>query len=103
LRALRNTFATRYRNAARRPVEQQLFEDDAPARFDDHINAREIMEAIASAPEPYRDAVIAVDLLGLSYREAAISLGTREATVTTRLYRGRQHVARLLVSETALS
>ncbi len=40
------------------------------------------MEAIASAPPHYRDAVIAVDLLGLSYREAAASLSTVEATVT---------------------
>ena len=54
------------------------------------------MEAIASAPDHYRDAVIAVDLVGLSYREAAHSLGTREATITTRLHRGRQHVAREL-------
>jgi RNA polymerase sigma-70 factor (ECF subfamily) len=54
------------------------------------------MEAIASAPPRYRDAVIAVDLLGLSYREAAKSLRTREATITTRLHRGRQHAARVL-------
>jgi RNA polymerase sigma-70 factor (ECF subfamily) len=40
--------------------------------------------------------VIAIDLMGLSYREAARSLGTREATITTRLHRGRQHVAREL-------
>jgi RNA polymerase sigma-70 factor (ECF subfamily) len=58
------------------------------------------MQAIASAPATYRDAVIAVDVLGLSYREAARSLRTREATVTTRLYRGRQHVARELRGET---
>jgi RNA polymerase sigma-70 factor (ECF subfamily) len=99
LRALRNTFATRYRHAARRPVEQTLYEDDAPTTTDSHINAREIMEAIAGIPAPYRDAVIAVDLLGLSYREAAVSLGTREATITTRVYRGRQHVTRELADE----
>ena len=65
------------------------------------ISSRELMEAIASAPEPYRDAVIAVDLLGLSYREAARSLRTTEATITSRLHRGRQHVARLLTEEAA--
>ena len=59
------------------------------------------MEAIASAPAHYRDAVIAVDLFGLSYGEAARSLRTREATITSRLHRGRQHVARALVGETA--
>ena len=59
------------------------------------------MEAIAGAPPQYRDAVIAVDLIGLSYREAARSLRTREATITTRLHRGRQHVARDLLGQPA--
>jgi RNA polymerase sigma-70 factor (ECF subfamily) len=59
------------------------------------------MDAIASAPVHYRDAVIAVDLVGLSYREAARVLRTREATVTSRLHRGRQHVARALLGEAA--
>ena len=98
LRALRNTYADRYRTAARRPATRQLSEDDAPAVGDSRISARDIMHAIASAPAPYRDAVIAVDLVGLSYREAARSLHTREATITTRLYRGRQHVAGELIA-----
>jgi RNA polymerase sigma-70 factor (ECF subfamily) len=93
LRALRNTYAGQYRSAARLPATRQLFEDDAPSREDSRFDAREIMGAIASAPAAYRDAVIAVDFLGLSYREAARSLRAREATITTRLHRGRQHVA----------
>jgi RNA polymerase sigma-70 factor (ECF subfamily) len=101
LRALRNTYVNRLRAAARRPATRQLFEDDAPPVQDNRIAAREIMEAIATAPESFRDAVIAVDLLGLSYREAAVALRAPEATVTTRLHRGRQHVARVLLSETA--
>lgn len=100
LRALRNTYFNRLRSAARRPATRELLDDDVPYRQESRADAREIMEAIASAPALFRDAVIAVDLLGLSYREAARSLGTVEATITTRLHRGRQHVARLLVSET---
>ncbi len=99
LRALRNTHASRYRAAARQPATRQLFEDDAATRHEGAVPAREIMEAIASAPPLYRDAVIAVDLLGLSYREAARSLRTLEATITTRVHRGRQHVTRRLRSE----
>lgn len=99
LRALRNTHASRYRAAARRPQTSQLLDHDVPTS-DSGVNAREIMEAIAQAPAPYRDAVIAIDLLGLSYREAAQSLGAREATITSRLHRGRQFVARILVDET---
>lgn len=100
LRALRNTHANRYRAAGRRPATRQLFEDDAPAHHDGSIQGREIMQAIANTPAPYRDAVIAVDLLGLSYREAAHALRTREATITTRLHRGRQHIARELLGDT---
>ena len=99
LRALRNTYNSRYRSAATRPRERQLMETDLLDRPDSGVNAREIMEAIAGAPAAYRDAVIAVDLIGLSYREAARSLRTREATLTTRLHRGRQYVARALLVE----
>ena len=80
------------------PSHVQLFEDDAPSVVDSNVNSRDIMQAIASAPVPYRDAVIAVDLLGMSYREAARSLHTREATIATRLYRGRQHVTAKLMA-----
>ena len=100
LRALRNTHTNRYRAAARRPAIRQLFEDDAPTDHDGSIKSREIMEAIANAPALYKDAVIAVDLVGLSYREAARSLRTNEATITSRLHRGRQHVARELFGDT---
>ena len=99
LRALRNTYNSRYRSAATRPGERQLLDTDLLDRPDSGVNAREIMEAIAGAPAAYRDAVIAVDLIGLSYREAARSLRTREATLTTRLHRGRQYVARALLAE----
>jgi RNA polymerase sigma-70 factor, ECF subfamily len=99
LRALKNTYANRYRTAARRPQTRQLFEDDAPPSAEVDISAREIMQAIASAPPLYRDAVIAVDLLGLSYREAARSLRTREATIATRVHRGRRHVVLQLGEE----
>ncbi len=102
LRALKHTYANRSRTAARRPATRQLFDNDAPSPDEERVDARELMQAIASAPAPYRDAVIAVDLVGLTYREAARSLRTREATIATRLHRGRQHVARQL-TDPALS
>jgi len=102
LRALRNTYNSRYRAASVRPREHQLIESDLHERGQDQWGAREIMEALAAVPPLYRDAVIAVDLLGLSYREAARSLRTRESTITTRLHRGRQFVARALLGESAV-
>jgi RNA polymerase sigma-70 factor (ECF subfamily) len=54
----------------------------------------EIFSAVGRLPEDFRLALVAVDVLGLSYQEAATALGTREATITTRLYRARQRIAR---------
>jgi RNA polymerase sigma-70 factor, ECF subfamily len=101
LRALRNTYSSHYRRNAHRRHDRALAEDDAAQQHETVFEAREIMEAIASAPDAYRDAVIAVDLIGLSYQEAARALHTREATITTRLHRGRQHIARALRDELA--
>jgi RNA polymerase sigma-70 factor, ECF subfamily len=105
LRALRNTYADRRRVAARRPRTVELQESDAPHHDETPVDPRSIMAAIASAPPPFRDAVVAIDVLGLSYAEAAGHLRVPEATVTTRLYRGRRHVAQRLAEdpETPLS
>jgi RNA polymerase sigma-70 factor (ECF subfamily) len=78
---------------------RQLSDDDADAAAAGATDAREILAAIASASGVYRDAVVTVDILGLSYREAATVLDTSEATLTTRLHRGRKHAASQLVNE----
>src|SRR5512142_3094852 len=80
LTTLRNTYFTRLRRTANRPAEREFMDNDSPLQPESPVSARELMEAIASTPEPYRDAVIAIDVLGLSYREAAASLKTLEAT-----------------------
>ncbi len=103
LRALKNTYVSRHRSNVQRLRDRSLNEDDGPSHLDGGLDAREIMEVIASAPAAYRDAVIAVDLIGLSYREAADSLNTNEATITTRLHRGRQHIALALRGELGLA
>jgi RNA polymerase sigma-70 factor (ECF subfamily) len=107
LRALRNTFYSRLRTDSRRPQTAATLDDVQPpdprsARQPDQaVEVNEILGAIAALPEDFRLAIVAVDLLGLSYAEAARALDTREATVTTRLYRARQRVARGLSSEPA--
>lgn len=97
LRALRNTHHSRYRSAARLPATVTFVEDAARTAPEPRFRASEIMQAVASAPAVYRDAVIAVDVIGMSYKEAARTLRAREATITTRLHRGRQHVGRVLI------
>jgi hypothetical protein len=90
--------ASRQRAAMRRPITVPLLETGSHDRGNivARIDVRDLMAAIAAAPEPYRDAVVAVDVVGLSYRQAARQLRTREATITSRLSRGRQHIARAL-------
>lgn len=96
LRALRHTYYSRYRVASRRPTTVTLVDDISSPEVEARFDARQIMEAVASAPSLYRDAVLAVDVMGMSYKEAAHALRTREATITTRLHRGRRHVTRAL-------
>jgi RNA polymerase sigma-70 factor, ECF subfamily len=102
MQALRNTFLTSRRTAARRPRPVTTLEELDPAdrrtgaRPEEAVMARQVFPAIAQLPESFRMALVAVDIAGLSYGEAAQVLGAPEATITTRLYRARQRVAREL-------
>jgi RNA polymerase sigma-70 factor, ECF subfamily len=104
LRVMRNTFFSAQRTAGRRPRTEplpdqiDLVEDpDAPSP-QQALESRELYGLIAELPDIFREALIAVDVLGLSYREAARALKTREATVTTRLYRARARLAKVIES-----
>ena len=105
LRVLRNTFVSQRRMAARRPQttalpdDLDLVEDRSATRPASRIESQELFAAISALPEDFRDALIAIDVVGLSYREAAQALKVREATITTRLHRARQRVARQLLAE----
>jgi RNA polymerase sigma-70 factor (ECF subfamily) len=96
---LRNTFISDYQMRVRRrttPVEPDTFSYvQAGARDDPEVHAlhREVRRAIADLPDHYRDAVVAVDVLGLPYAEAAAALGVAGGTIMSRLYRGRAAVA----------
>lgn len=105
LRALRNTFLTTRRTASRRPVAVATLEDVAasdpsPRAQPEHaLEVKEVYGAIAQLPEDFRLALVAVDVLGLSYREASRALRTREATITTRLFRARKQIAQRMLAE----
>src|SRR4051794_40548402 len=102
LRVLRNTFVSTRRASARRPYTDRTAEEFEPvdprsgARPDEITETREVFVAIAELPEDFRDALVAVDIVGLSYREAGRLLGAKEATITTRLHRARNQVAQRL-------
>src|SRR3954462_8434740 len=100
LRVLRNTHVSRLRAAGRRPAGVP-FPEDAPEPEDvreawrpaTSIEVDLLFSVLSSLGAPFRDALVAVDVCGLSYGEAGKARGVREATITTRLYRARKQVA----------
>jgi RNA polymerase sigma-70 factor (ECF subfamily) len=107
LRVLRNTFFSSRRTAARRPQtaplpdDLDLVEDRRAPQPEQRLESQELYAAISALPDDFRDALLAIDVVGLSYREAAKALRVREATITTRLHRARQRVARTLAETEA--
>jgi RNA polymerase sigma-70 factor (ECF subfamily) len=101
LRSLRNTLISQRRAQARRPTTTELL-DEGPnaARASDDPAAeaerRQVYTAIAELPDDFRDALVAVDVAGLSYPEASRALGVPEGTLTSRLFRARDRVAKRL-------
>jgi RNA polymerase sigma-70 factor (ECF subfamily) len=100
LRALRNTFLTQKRTESRRlrpdplPDELDLVPDRHVREPQAALEAGEVFAAIAALPDEFRDVLVAVDITGMSYKEAARALRIRVGTVMSRLYRARQQVVR---------
>lgn len=102
LRALRNTFLTRRRDASRRPQTTAMDfdpEETRPiGRPEDSIGAMDLYAAVSRLSDEHRDVLVAVDVTGLSYREAAQALEVPEGTVMSRLYRARAALAKQLAA-----
>src|SRR3954462_10786471 len=87
LRVLRNTFISKRRTASRRPgapgvtpEELDVPEPRSGTQPEAAASTREVFEAISALPDDFRDAITAIDVVGLSYSEAATALGVREGT-----------------------
>ena len=96
LRVMRNLFLDERRQAARRatePVDPEDFErvEGGPGPADT-VEHRELLSLISALPDEFRDVLVAVDVTGLSYKEAADVLGVPQGTVMSRLYRARKRV-----------
>jgi RNA polymerase sigma-70 factor (ECF subfamily) len=101
LRVLRHTCGMHASTAARRrtapsPPEELEWVTDERAGPELAMDARIAYAAMAELSEPLRATIVAVDVVGLSYKEAARSLRTRVGTIMSRLYRARQQVAAAL-------
>lgn len=98
LRALRNRWRDELRTRARRPQPAPLEEigeyTPAPARsLDAAMDGATVLDAVHQLPSPYRETLVAIDVLGLSYAEGSDALGVPVGTIMSRLHRGRSKVA----------
>lgn len=102
LRVLRNTWISSgraKRQVVTAPAGEEIEQIEAPNDpIAQSIEGAAVFEALHELTQPLREALVAVDVLGLSYREAAHALGTKEGTIMSRLSRGRGQVAARLES-----
>ena len=98
-RTLRHTYFNTRRTASRRPqVAAQLDDVQAASSRADvqpekAAETKLVLDVVAGLPQPMREVLVAVDLVGLSYAEAGKALGVHENTIPSRLARARLKVA----------
>ncbi len=98
MRVLRNTWISsgRVRRVQSVPLDEEGLEpalsggDPVVAEV---VETGAVYEALRALTDPLREAVVAVDVVGLSYRDAARALGIKEGTIMSRLHRGRSQIA----------
>jgi len=94
------------RDQSRRPMAMGLdAAQESALQFDpqtpDTLTAASVKAAFDQLPEPFRIAVLLVDVEELTYREAADALDVPIGTVMSRLNRGRRLMRLALVNEAA--
>jgi RNA polymerase sigma-70 factor, ECF subfamily len=100
LRTMRNTWlnVVRRRGAERLALEASAALLERRAEHDPltRVEARALLAAMSELSPLHRDVLAAVDVLGLSYKQTAGALRTREGTVMSRLSRARSELGRRL-------
>lgn len=105
---VRNTAVTEYARRARRPTPVDVGADAEPlgpaadVSVEDAVVLRDtVARAMEALDARFRDTVERVDVWGCTPTEAATLAGIAEATVRTRLFRGRRTLRAALVGEAA--
>jgi len=104
LRVLHNVFVSGLRSGRSRPrtveldIERDQPTDPRSSGSDTHLETQALLEAVAALPAEHRDVLAAVDVAGLSYKEAGHALGVPVGTIMSRLFRARRKVVAALDS-----
>ncbi len=108
LTILRHTFINEYRKAKRTVPQMDVsevesftvFEDvqetDPEGRFFDQLVDEDVIKAIQSLPDEFRETLVLSDLEGLPYAEIADITDVPVGTVKSRLFRARQALQKML-------
>jgi RNA polymerase sigma-70 factor, ECF subfamily len=97
--ALRGAVASSRRRASRRAAGSAAFgctAAEGPAPGTGAVSGpgvHEVYASVAHLPQTMREALVAVDVLGLTHQQAARALGVTEETIAARLLRGRTELA----------
>jgi RNA polymerase sigma-70 factor (ECF subfamily) len=102
MRVLRNTWVDFHRARSARPdtsgppeaIEWVVDRAGDPGAV--ALDVQMAYEAMRELSPPLREAIAAVDVLGLSYRDAAKALRIRQGTLMSRLSRARERIAAAL-------
>jgi RNA polymerase sigma-70 factor, ECF subfamily len=107
LQVLRNTWINTYRARLRQPNTVAFDEsidfviDEAADPGASIVGLQAIYAVVSQLSPVLRDTLIAVDILDLSYKDAARALRTRPGTIMSRLHRARNEVALRLTADAA--
>lgn len=88
----------RYRSADE--IEAEPVDDETPlTQLERASDIEQVRGTIEALPEPFREAIVLRELEEMSYREIAAVSGAPIGTVMSRLARGRQMLAALLIGD----
>jgi RNA polymerase sigma-70 factor, ECF subfamily len=91
---------SRGRNAGTQvPLESVEHKLMSRPQQEESLRIRDLERALRILPDDYRKAVLLVGLEGMSYQEAATTLGVPIGTVMSRLSRGRETLRQLMATE----
>lgn len=93
----RNCVQDEYRRATRRGrLAARLEEREVEHQPLERVTPLEVREALQTLPHELLEPIVMIDIFGVSYSEAAATIGAPEGTIKSRVHRARERLATLL-------